>query len=57
MKLTDEQIRYFVQNERSRGTSSVELIFLLHDNGVPIYEIAEFLDMSVKYVEGVLGDL
>lgn len=56
MKLTDEQIRYFVAQEKKKGTSSLELVFLLHDNGVPIYEISDFLDLSVKYVEGVLGD-
>ncbi|MCI1556567.1 MAG: hypothetical protein LKH71_10150 [Lachnospiraceae bacterium] len=56
MKLTDEQIRYFVAQEKKKGTSSLELVFLLHDNGVPIYEISDFLDLSVKYIEGVLGD-
>lgn len=33
-----------------------ELIFILSDNGIPIYEISNYLDISVKHVEMVLSD-
>lgn len=30
--------------------------FILSDNGIPIYEISNYLDISVKHVEKVLSD-
>ena len=54
--MEEERIRYFVQAEKNKGTSTVELIFILNDNGVPIYEISNFLEVSVKYVEEILSD-
>ena len=42
--------------ERRKGTSIDELIFILHDNGVPDYEISNFLEISIKHVEEVLSD-
>lgn len=54
--MDEAQVRYFIQAERKKGTSIEELIFILNDNGVPIYEISNFLDLSVKYVEAVLSD-
>ena len=40
----------------SDGTSIEELIFILHDNGVPEYEISNYLEISIKYVEEILSD-
>ena len=37
--------------ERKKGTTMEELIFILHDNGVPDCEISNFLEMSIKHVE------
>ena len=39
-----------------KGTSTEELIFILYDNGVPVYEISNFLDVSIRHVEEVLSD-
>lgn len=50
------QIRYFIEMERKKGTTTDELIFILSDNGIPIYEISNYLDISVKHVEMVLSD-
>ena len=52
--MNDAQIRYFIEMERKKGTTTDELIFILSDNGIPIYEI--YLDISVKHVEMVLSD-
>lgn len=54
--MDEAQVRYFIQAERKKGTSIEELIFILNDYEVPIYEISNFLDLSVKYVEEVLSD-
>ena len=54
--MNDAQIRYFIEMERKKGTTTDELIFILSDNGIPIYEISNYLDISVKYVEMVLSD-
>ena len=39
--------------ERQKGTTIEELIFILHDNGVPEYEISNYLEISIKYVEEI----
>lgn len=54
--MNDAQIRYFIEMERKKGTTTDELIFILSDNGIPIYEISNYLDISVKHVEKVLSD-
>jgi hypothetical protein len=56
MFMNEAQIRYFIQVEKEKGTSTDELIFILSDNNIPIYEISNFLDVSVKYVEMLLSD-
>ena len=52
----EEKVRYFIEAERKKGTSIEELIFILYDNGVPVYEISNFLDVSIRHVEEVLSD-
>ena len=52
--MNDAQIRYFIEMERKKGTTTDE--FILSDNGIPIYEISNYLDISVKHVEKVLSD-
>lgn len=54
--MNEAQVRYFIQAERNKGTTIEELIFILNDNDVPIYEISNYLEISVRYVEGVLSD-
>lgn len=54
--MDETKIRYFIQAEMSKGTKVEELIILLYDNGIPEYEISNFLDLSVKYVEDILSD-
>ena len=54
--MNDAQIRYFIEMERKKGTTTDELIFILSDNGIPIYEISNYLDISVKYIEEILSD-
>lgn len=54
--MDEERVRYFIQAEKKKGTSTEELIFILSDNGIPIYEISNYLDLSVKYVEDILSD-
>ena len=45
------------RQKRKKGTSTEELIFILYDdNGVPVYEISNFLDVSIRHVEEVLSD-
>lgn len=56
MYMDEERVRYFIQAEKNKGTSTAELIFILSDNGVPIYEISNYLDVSVKYIEEILSD-
>ena len=48
--MDETQVKHFIMMERRKGTSMEELIFILHDNGVPDYEI------SIKHVEDVLSD-
>lgn len=48
--MNEAQVKHFILVERKKGTSIEELIFILHDNGVPEYEI------SIKYVEEILSD-
>lgn len=40
--MDEEKVRYFIEAERKKGTSTEELIFILYDNGVPVYEISNF---------------
>ena len=47
--MNEEQIRYFIHAEKEKGTSTNELIFILHD-------ISNYLDISVKYIEELLSD-
>ena len=54
--IDEEKVRYFIEAERKKGTSIEELIFILYDNGVPVYEISNFLDVSIRHVEEVLSD-
>lgn len=54
--MDEEKVRYFIEAERKKGTSTEELIFILYDNGVPVYEISNFLDVSIRHVEEVLSD-
>ena len=54
--MNEEQIRYFIHAEKQKWNSTNELIFILHDNGIPLYEISNYLDISVKHVEMVLSD-
>ena len=54
--MDETQVKHFIMMERRKGTSMEELIFILHDNGVPDYEISNFLEISIKHVEDVLRD-
>ena len=54
--MDETQVKHFIMMERRKGTSMEELIFILHDNGVPDYEISNFLEISIKHVEDVLSD-
>ena len=54
--IDETQVKHFIMMERRKGTSMEELIFILHDNGVPDYEISNFLEISIKHVEDVLSD-
>ena len=54
--MDETQVKHFIMMERRKGTSIDELIFILHDNGVPDYEISNFLEISIKHVEEVLSD-
>lgn len=54
--MDEAKVRYFIQAERNKGTTIEELIFILNDNNVPIYEISNFLDLSIKYIEDILSD-
>ena len=54
--MDETQVKYFIMQERRKGTSIEELIFILHDNNVPIYEISNYLELSIKYVEDILSD-
>ena len=54
--MDETQVKHFIMMERRKGTSIDELIFILHDNGVPDGEISNFLEISIKHVEEVLSD-
>lgn len=54
--MDETQVKHFIMTERRKGTTIEELVFILHDNGVPEYEISNFLDMSVKHIEEILSD-
>ena len=54
--MREAQVKLFIVMERQKGTTIEELIFILHDNGVPDYEIFFFLEISIKYVEEILSD-
>lgn len=54
--MNEAQVKHFILVERKKGTSIEELIFILHDNGVPEYEISNYLEISIKYVEVILSD-
>ena len=54
--MDETQVKHFIMMERRKGSSMEELIFILHDNGVPDYEISNFLEISIKHVEDVLSD-
>ena len=54
--MDETQVKHFIMMERRKGTSMEELKFILHDNGVPDYEISNFLEISIKHVEDVLSD-
>ena len=54
--MKEAQVKLFILVERKKGTSIEELIFILHDNGVPEYEISNYLEISIKYVEEILSD-
>lgn len=54
--MNEAQIKYFIEAELNKGTSIEELIFILHDNQIPIYEISNYMEVSIKYVEDVLSD-
>ena len=54
--MNEAQVKHFIVMERQKGTTIEELIFILHDNGVPEYEISNYLEISIKYVEEILID-
>ena len=54
--MDETQVKHFIMMERRKGTSMEELIFILHDNVVPDYEISNCLEISIKHVEDVLSD-
>ena len=53
--MNEAQVKHFILVERKKGTTIEELIFILHDNGVPEYEISNYLEISIKYVEEILS--
>lgn len=53
--MNEAQVKHFILVERRKGTTIEELIFILHDNGVPEYEISNYLEISIKYVEEILS--
>ncbi|MBQ4283163.1 MAG: hypothetical protein IJB96_04465 [Lachnospira sp.] len=54
--MDEERVRHFIRMEQAKGTTINELIFILNDNGVPIYEISNYMDVSAKYIEDLLAD-
>ena len=53
--MDETQVKHFIMMERRKGTSIDELIFILHDNGVPDYEISNFL-LNAKKGKDCYGD-
>ena len=47
--MNEAQVKHFIVMERQKGTTIEELIFILHDNGVPEYEISNYLEISIKF--------
>ena len=43
--MNEAQVKHFIVMERQKGTTIEELIFILHDNGVPEYEISNYLEI------------
>ena len=41
--MDEAQVKHFIMMERRKGTSMEELVFILHDNGIPDYEISNYL--------------
>ena len=37
--MNEAQVKHFIVMERQKGTTIEELIFILHDNGVPEYDL------------------
>ncbi len=54
--MDEERVKHFVRMERAKGTTIDEIIFILNDNGVPIYEISNYMEVSAKYIEDLLSD-
>ena len=54
--MNEAQVKHFILVERKKGTSIEDLIYILHENGVPEYEISNYLEISIKYVEEILSD-
>ena len=40
--MDETQVKHFIMMERRKGTSIDELIFILHDNGVPDYVLSDY---------------
>ena len=50
--MDETQVKHFIMMERRKGTSMEELIFILHDNGVPDYEFFCLKkERKIKYLE------
>ena len=43
--MNEAQVKHFIVMERQKATTIEELIFILHDNGVPEYEISNYLEI------------
>ena len=46
--MNETQVKHFIVMERQKGTTIEELIFILHDNGVPEYEISNYLEFQLN---------
>ena len=54
--MNETQVKHFIVMERQKGTTIEELIFIIHENGVPDFEIFNYFEISIKYVGGFLSD-
>ena len=54
--MNEAQVKHFILVERRKGTTIEELIFILHVNRMQQYEISNYLEISIKYVEEILSD-